>query len=73
MATVASVHQQVEEWAEEKQDVGERAENVGPVLVPEKEERDCRKQAKAQQPRNVKWLAAGIDVGFRLHVTASLG
>ena len=68
VAPVPSVHEQVDDGTEQKQRVWQRAENVGFVLAPKKEERDRREEAEADYPWNVEGLPPGP--GVNSHVLA---
>jgi hypothetical protein len=46
MAAVSSVHEQMDHRAQQQERVGQRAEQVCAMLLPEEEGRDCEKEAQ---------------------------
>jgi hypothetical protein len=49
VATMAAVHEQVDQWACRENEVREDAKQVRPVFSPQKERRNAQKEAQAER------------------------
>jgi hypothetical protein len=67
VATVTSMHEQVNDRAEQQQRIRRDSEDVCPVLLPKEEGCNGQKQAEAQPARNVHWVAASGRISSGLH------
>ena len=66
VTAVAPVHEHVDNGTEEQERVGDHAQQVRPVLLPEKEHGNRHEQAHAQPPWHLELATLGVQL--RSHV-----
>ena len=71
-SAVASMHEEVDDWAEQKEGIRERAEDVRLVLFPQEEERDRQEETEPQPDGNSEGRVLWFGLRFALHVDVSL-
>ena len=72
VAAMSSVHEEVNDRAEEQEGIRQEAENVSSVLLEEKEDRDGQEETEPQPHWDVKGLASCLGFSCGVHGSSCL-